>query len=116
MIRRLLEAPRCGAAKRSNFYLAARVRAKVIDERDEIAVAREEDHGVELRRCGDRVDRHADVPVGLLGAAEEDLEVLGAGLNADDVLAAIRKYYPEITEALEALDEVPLMEEAVCPE
>ena len=51
---------------------------------------------------------HKVVPVVITG--------IGAGLNADDVLAAIRKYYPEITEALEALDEVPLMEEAVCPE
>jgi len=43
----------------------------------EIAIAGKEDDRVYLRRNRDRVDREANVPIGFLGAAVEDLEVFG---------------------------------------
>jgi len=101
MFRRFAELARSRAAEAHDFYLAPRVHLQVLDERDEIAVARDEDDRVEFGRCGDGVDRHADVPVRLLGATVEYLELFGLGLDADfgerfeegGLLAAFRRHH-----------------------
>ena len=56
--------------------------SEVFNERDEIAVTGKENDRIEFRCHGDGVDRHADVPVGLLRTAKEDLQVFGARLDS----------------------------------
>lgn len=70
-----------GFAERCGFHLA--VRLQILDERHEIAVARDDDDRVELGREADSVDRKADVPIPFLCAAEEHLEVFDLGLDAE---------------------------------
>jgi hypothetical protein len=59
--------------------LVAQVRA----EPREVAVTGTQHHGVDVVGQGDGVQAHTDVPVGLLGAVAEGLDVLDAGLEAD---------------------------------
>ena len=56
---------------------------EIFDERNEIAIASEEDDGVEFLRSGDGVNSESDIPVGLLGAPVEYLQVFRLWLDTD---------------------------------
>src|SRR6185437_10400670 len=56
---------------------------EVFDEGDEVAVAGGDNHRIELRGELYRVDRNADIPVGLLRSVRKDLQILHFGLDAD---------------------------------
>ena len=83
VIGRLFQLRRSGAAEGDDFHLAAAVGLEVLHQGHEIAISRDEDDGIELGRCRNGINCQSDVPIGLLCAAIEDLEVFETHFDAD---------------------------------
>ncbi len=58
---------------------------QIPNHRNKVSVSREEYYGVNFRCHGDSVNSKSDIPVGLLGAAGENLEVFDLGFNSNFV-------------------------------